>query len=56
MHVQLFRIAAEEADAFLESDLDVAGAPARKWVQTAAMDDETLSTGMRRCWALVSHE
>jgi len=53
MHVHLFRIS-----------LDVDGGPAvlssastapssRKWVATESMDDETLSTGMRRCWDLV---
>jgi len=30
------------------------GAPARKWVNASSMDDETLSTGMRKCWELVA--
>jgi A/G-specific adenine glycosylase len=29
------------------------GGPRQKWVETEAMEDQTLSTGMRRCWELV---
>jgi A/G-specific adenine glycosylase len=57
MHVHLFRIAPNKAERYCgESNLNVAGVPARKWVDAASMDGETLSTGMRRCWALISHE
>ncbi|KAH6629660.1 DNA glycosylase [Boeremia exigua] len=50
MHAYHFRITDKpDADALLCS-----GAPARKWVNTSAMDNETLSTGMRKCWALVA--
>ncbi|KAF2028312.1 DNA glycosylase [Setomelanomma holmii] len=31
-----------------------AGPPARKWIENDAMDQQTLSTGMRRCWDLVA--
>ena len=34
--------------------LTCSGTPVRRWVDTSAMDNETLSTGMRKCWELVS--
>lgn len=30
-----------------------AGSSARKWVSTDDMDQQTLSTGMQKCWKLV---
>ena len=50
MHVHLFRIEADRAE---ESDCAIAGPPARRWVNTDAMDNQTLSTGMRKCWDLL---
>lgn len=49
MHIYEFRLDVEDTD---DADLDCAGQPARKWVDTASVDAETLSTGMRKCWAL----
>lgn len=50
MHAYHYRIADKgEADG-----LTCSGAPTRKWVDTKSMDDETLSTGMRKCWELVA--
>jgi A/G-specific adenine glycosylase len=49
MHVHLFR---------LDVDLDAGFEPAftgparRKWVDADAMENQTLSTGMKRCWDL----
>jgi A/G-specific adenine glycosylase len=56
MHVQLFRLQADKAKLYLETQSDFHETQARRWVEATAMEDETLSTGMRRCWALVSHE
>ncbi|KAF2004591.1 DNA glycosylase [Amniculicola lignicola CBS 123094] len=53
MHVQWFRIPADTGAPF---DATGAGPPKRKWVNTEAMDHETLSTGMRRCWELVKSQ
>jgi A/G-specific adenine glycosylase len=47
MHVHLFTVAADT-----ETATALAFPPTRKWVPTDAMDNETLSTGMRRCWDL----
>lgn len=50
MHAYHYRITDKpEADSLVCS-----GAPARKWVDTSSMDNETLSTGMRKCWDLVA--
>lgn len=50
MHTYHFRIEVDEGEDF---DLECAGIPARKWVNTDDMEGETLSTGMRRCWQLL---
>jgi A/G-specific adenine glycosylase len=50
MHAYQYRIA-DDAEYI---KLACEGLPARRWVDTKAMDDETLSTGMRKCWDLVS--
>jgi A/G-specific adenine glycosylase len=47
MHVQLFSIP-QNTDTDMKALMP--GPPKRKWVDTEAMDNETLSTGMRRCW------
>jgi A/G-specific adenine glycosylase len=47
MHVHLFTV-----DADTETAAALAALPNRKWAPTEAMDSETLSTGMRRCWDL----
>ncbi|CAN9391908.1 unnamed protein product [Alternaria alternata] len=51
MHAYQYRIDADNAD---HIELICKGPPARKWVDSGSMDKETLSTGMRRCWDLVS--
>lgn len=54
MHAYQFRI---DADSNSESFKPTCkGPPTRKWVDGASMDDETLSTGMRRCWELLSKQ
>ncbi|KAH7359833.1 DNA glycosylase [Pyrenochaeta sp. MPI-SDFR-AT-0127] len=53
MHAYQFRITANEAEGFA---LICNGTPARKWVDTESMGDETLSTGMHKCWELVSKD
>jgi A/G-specific adenine glycosylase len=47
MHAFRFRITVDRAE---DVDLVRTGVPARKWVDAASMDGETLSTGMRKCW------
>ncbi|KAJ4359275.1 hypothetical protein N0V95_002286 [Ascochyta clinopodiicola] len=50
MHAYHYRITDKtEADSLVCD-----GTPARKWVSTNSMDNETLSTGMRKCWELVA--
>jgi len=51
MHAYQYRIDADNAD---HIELICKGPPARKWVDSGSMDKETLSTGMRKCWDLVS--
>lgn len=51
MHVQLFRVKTDQAEGV---DYTVHSAPARKWVGTDSMENETLSTGMRRCFELIA--
>ncbi|KAH8725569.1 DNA glycosylase [Phaeosphaeriaceae sp. PMI808] len=51
MHAYQFRILCDTVE---DVDLAHAGPPARKWVETASMDDQTLSTGMRKCWDLIA--
>ncbi|KAF2639641.1 DNA glycosylase [Massarina eburnea CBS 473.64] len=53
MHVQHFQLEVGDDEV---GQLKVLGAPARKWVATEDMDNETLSTGMRRCWDLIKNE
>ena len=50
MHVQRFTIKIEEMEAL---EKEIAGPPRRRWVATDEMDQETLSTGMRKCWELI---
>lgn len=50
MHAYHYRIT-DKTDA---DSLACSGAPARKWVDASCMDNETLSTGMRKCWDLVA--
>ncbi|KAF3039953.1 hypothetical protein E8E12_008996 [Didymella heteroderae] len=50
MHAYHYRVT-DKANA---DSLICGGAPARKWVDISSMDNETLSTGMRKCWELVS--
>ncbi|KAF2713321.1 DNA glycosylase [Pleomassaria siparia CBS 279.74] len=47
MHVHMFSNSTDTSATTAD-----AAARGRKWVATAAMDSETLSTGMRRCWTL----
>jgi A/G-specific adenine glycosylase len=49
MHVHRFNF---ELDADAGPDDAFLGSTNRKWVGTEAMDSETLSTGMRKCWDL----
>ncbi|CAO2653506.1 Nn.00g029170.m01.CDS01 [Neocucurbitaria sp. VM-36] len=51
MHAYRYKITADKAEGV---DLVCNGPLARKWVDTETMDDETLSTGMRKCWELVA--
>ncbi|KAH7084452.1 DNA glycosylase [Paraphoma chrysanthemicola] len=51
MHAYHFRIACDKAE---DVALVHAGPPSRRWVETEAMDQQTLSTGMRKCWDLVA--
>lgn len=51
MYCHHFRINCNDVD---EVESVLSGSPARKWVQAASMDEETLSTGMRKCWDLVA--
>ena len=52
MHAYQYKIvAAEMAE---KTALACKGSSARRWVDKYAMDDETLSTGMRKCWELIS--
>ncbi|KAF2744255.1 DNA glycosylase, partial [Sporormia fimetaria CBS 119925] len=49
MHVHRYAI---DADAGPDTGIQLthAGPPKRKWVNTNDMDEETLSTGMKKCW------
>lgn len=51
MHAYRYKITADKAEGV---NLVCNGPLARKWVDTETMDDETLSTGMRKCWELVA--
>jgi A/G-specific adenine glycosylase len=50
MHAYHFKVSCDTFDGI---ELDRIGPPARKWVEGTSMEDETLSTGMRKCWNLV---
>ncbi|KAF1838924.1 DNA glycosylase [Decorospora gaudefroyi] len=50
MHAYRYSIQVDNAD---DIELICKGPPARRWVDTNAMNNETLSTGMRKCWELV---
>ncbi|KAF2651197.1 DNA glycosylase [Lophiostoma macrostomum CBS 122681] len=50
MHVQLLSLSQGSAE---NIESIISGPPKRKWVDTEDMDDQTLSTGMRRCWELL---
>jgi A/G-specific adenine glycosylase len=51
MHVHQFSIAVDSAE---DIGLEQVGPPARRWVEAESMDDQTLSTGMRKCWDLIT--
>ena len=51
MHAYRYKITADKAE---DVGVGCNGPVARKWVDTETMDDETLSTGMRKCWELVA--
>jgi A/G-specific adenine glycosylase len=51
MHTYQYRIDADNAG---DVELICKGPPTRKWVDSRSMDNETLSTGMRKCWDLIS--
>ncbi|KAF2821227.1 DNA glycosylase [Ophiobolus disseminans] len=51
MHAYQFRVSCDKAE---DVELIQAGPPARKWVEGTSMEDQTLSTGMRKCWDLVA--
>ncbi|XPS78470.1 hypothetical protein M3J09_010481 [Ascochyta lentis] len=52
MHAYHYRI----TDKTETDSLVCSGTPTRKWVSTSSMDNETLSTGMRKCWELVAKD
>jgi A/G-specific adenine glycosylase len=52
MHAYQYRI---DADNVGDMELTCKGPPIRKWVDSENMHAETLSTGMRKCWDLVSN-
>jgi A/G-specific adenine glycosylase len=50
MHVIHFAVSYDDIDEANIND----ESPARRWVETSSMSEQTLSTGMRKCWDLVS--
>jgi A/G-specific adenine glycosylase len=48
MHVYQFEVSGNDTED------DDTGPPTRKWVEGAAMSQQTLSTGMRKCWDLIA--
>lgn len=50
MHVHLFTM---DAGTALDIDVVSAALSKRKWVDTSAMETESLSIGMQKCWKLV---
>ena len=53
MHSYHYKITLDGAQ---DIDLTCNSPPARKWVNAESMGNETLSTGMRKCWDLVAKE
>jgi len=51
MHAYQFKVSCDKVE---DVELIQAGPPARKWVEGISMDEQTLSTGMRKCWDLVA--
>ncbi|KAL6703386.1 hypothetical protein ACN47E_009728 [Coniothyrium glycines] len=51
MYAYHYRITTDKAEDAVVEHVD---APIHKWVEAGTMDSETLSTGMRKCWNLVS--
>jgi A/G-specific adenine glycosylase len=51
MHVHQFSITCDNTE---EVGIENIGPPARRWVEAESMDEQTLSTGMRKCWELVA--
>jgi A/G-specific adenine glycosylase len=51
MHVHQFEVSSNDTEV---ADEDDTGPPTRRWVEGAAMDQQTLSTGMRKCWELIA--
>lgn len=54
MWVQRFCISVGDGDG--DGDAKREGTEGRKWVERGRMDEETLSTGMRRCWGVFAGE
>jgi A/G-specific adenine glycosylase len=51
MHVHQFSVSCDNAEDVSHGPSD---SPSRKWVETEDMSQQTLSTGMRKCWDLVA--
>lgn len=51
MHVYQFELSGNDTE---DAEKDDTGPPTRKWVEGAAMSQQTLSTGMRKCWDLIA--
>ena len=50
MHAYHYRVMADKTE---DVALACKGPPARRWVDSETMDNETLSTGMRKCWEVI---
>jgi A/G-specific adenine glycosylase len=50
MHVHQFSVLCDNAE---DASHGMSGSPLRKWVETNDMSEQTLSTGMRKCWDLI---
>jgi A/G-specific adenine glycosylase len=51
MHVYHFSVTVDDDE---DIQFEHVGPPARRWVDAESMDEQTLSTGMRKCWDLVA--
>jgi A/G-specific adenine glycosylase len=51
MHVHQFNVPCDNVD---DANHGFSGSPLRKWVETEDMSQQTLSTGMRKCWDLIT--